>query len=540
MIPTPYLDKIFTIHTLKTRDNYALKDVITPHQRLIAEAILTRRAPDGSGKKRIHIMAHTRYGKSQSVGAATAVRAALKKERWLIIAPDQDKAQIIMDYVIHTVTNDPILKTYVDPNLVRDIEVERLTQRRSRDHLTFLGGGEVRAVSASKVMGLGCPNVILDEAGLIDNDTESKIFRMLGDNPDNFYVKIGNPWDSMDISGEEHHFYASYQDTSYYTINIDYMVGLAEGRLSREFINEVSKKPNFSVLYENIYPSADKADKDGYLPIFTDAMLKKAIVEPGTVAPKGENKIGVDPADGGDNESIITKRWKNLLRVLHNSTSTDVLTVADKAIAEVDRDTVEVNIDKQGVGSGAVRRVERTIYKKILRKVNAGESAPTNIKEMGEPASERYENLRAWLFFQVQAWLLAGGKLERKEGVNYGQLLSVKYKNSKKGKIQIISKDELRKRKINDLGVADGISFTFLPDKPKMGSKVPTGGVDDISNVVYGNDASKPATALRETFGMVARGASNKQKIRNTPVYVETGETNSMEISEPMPSAYLP
>lgn len=479
------------VMTLKTKEGKLYNDIIQPGHKEIMECILGRQAPDGSGKKRVHIMAHTRYGKSMAVGAATAIRAALKKEPWVIVAPTKDQAQIIMDYIIWFSVNDPILNKLLAPDVAKSIKVENLTQRRSRDHITYASGGEVRTFHAEGTMGFGSANVILDEAGLINNDVESRIFRMLGDHPDNFYIKIGNPWEAMDISGEEHHFYQSFIDEEYHHINIDSERGLAEGRLTESYLKEVRKRPNYDVLYDNLFPEVDKADKDGYFTLFTHAMLKKAMVEPDTLENIGLEKLGGDPADAGENEAVICTRSMNLAKIPFQSTNTDVLDFADK-IAHYGSRISEWYVDKQGVGAGTVRKIQKNAQlNRRLTAINAGEPVAEHVKVGDLYACDIYANLRAYIFFEASLWLKQGGRLEKND--KWKQLLAVKWKNNSAGKVQIISKDILRKRKVNDLGVADAFSFTFAPKKKQMPvGAAPTGGVKPYAGEVASGAQHKP------------------------------------------------
>jgi len=308
-IETTKTEKILQTFTFKTKEGILFSDEAAQGQREIMECILRREAPDGSGRKRIHVMAHTRYGKSMAVGAAVAVRAAVKKEPWAIIAPTKEQAQIIMDYVIYFAINDPIIRNLLKTD-AKILQEERLTQRRSRDHITFLDGGEVRTFAAGTTMGHGAPNLVLDEAGLIDNNTESRIFRMLGDSTDNFIIKIGNPWFSIDYkSGEPHHFYNSFSDEDYYLIDIPVNRGIAEGRVTEGFHKEVQKKANYDVLYLNVFPDTAEADPQGYYPLFGHKLVKEMLVEPHSIPPTGKPILGADPADGGSNESVIAKRY---------------------------------------------------------------------------------------------------------------------------------------------------------------------------------------------------------------------------------------
>lgn len=467
MYPTPKTDKMLKAHDLVTKEGHKLRDIITPMQKVVMETILARKAPDGSGKNRIHIMAHTRYGKSMVVGAALALRAPLCSEPWAIVAGTKDQAQIIMDHVIHFSTQDRIIRqllTQKADNIVKD--------RKKRTFLQFSTGGEVRAYTTGPdgdlIMGQGSKNIVQDESALVSDNANSKVERMLGDNPhDNYMVKIGNPFNN-------NHFKDAYLDENYFHVNIDYKVGLEEGRLTEKFLEERRKQPNFSVLYENIFPDAESADEKGYLPLITDSLLRKAVITPEGLgnAFAGTPVLGVDPADGGDNESVICKRHMNVAEIVLKTTNYNAVQLASE-LSVKGGDCSQWNIDTIGVGSGTVNTLKyQQQSKRLVNAIRAGDKVPdkTNNREL-------FLNLRAYMFWEMKLWLEGGGRLLGTVN-DWKQLLAVKYKTNSKGKIQIISKDELRKEKVNDLGIADALSFTFAPKKPVVTLTEPVGGVD--------------------------------------------------------------
>lgn len=477
--PTPMADKILQMFKFTTQEGKSFNDMATAGQREIMEVILNR-GMQGIDRwfNRIHLMAHTRYGKSLAVAAATAVRASVKKEKWAIVAPTKDQAQIIMDYLIYFSINDPIISQLLKTS-AKQLKNEHLTQRRSRSHITYINDGEVRVYAAGQVMGHGAPNVIQDEAGLLDNNEDSKSFRMLGDSTDNFFIKIGNPWFSNDqATGEEHHFYQSYKDPDYYQIDIPIERGIAEGRVTDKFHAEVKGKPNYEILYKNIFPDSNRVDKDGYYPLFTHSLLKRCMVEPGEFQSVGSERLGADPADGGENESVIATKSFNLARVIWRSTQHDNLQVADE-VALRGKTIDDWFLDKQGVGSGTVRKLQRRAeYFRKVNPINAGDTECLKLLPKEEHA-EQYFNLRAYIFWNMKLWAEQGNKIEKCEGIEK-QLMALKYRNSKNGKIVIISKEELRKRGIFDLGLVDAISFTFAPKTKKVvpQNQQVTGGVE--------------------------------------------------------------
>ena len=169
--PTPVIDQLLKVHKLVTKEGYLINDTLTKGQKLIMECIVTRRSPDPAQKNRIQIETITRYGKSMCIGAALAMRVSGKREPWAVVAPTQDKAQIIMDYAIQFATNDPLMKANLviaPPELDK---IDKLKEHKAKDHLTFKRGGEIRAFTAGQksssnkssgdaLMGFGCPALI--------------------------------------------------------------------------------------------------------------------------------------------------------------------------------------------------------------------------------------------------------------------------------------------------------------------------------------------------------------------------------------------
>ncbi len=315
------------------------------------------------------------------------------------------------------------------------------------------------------------PNVIEDESALINDNSQSKIFRMLGDHVNNFYMKVGNPF-------KNNHFKRAYLSDDYYHINIDYYQAIQEGRLTESFVNEARKNANFDILYSNIFPDEEGIDERGWFPMFSDKIIRNAQILKEAIEPWGFARDGCDPADSGTNEAVIVRRWQNVAEVLFENSGVDNIQFATE-IALRNKNTSESIIDKVGVGSGTYNTLKRQMsIKKSIQPINVGMPVPEVIKE---EEREQFFNLRAYLFWQIKLWLELGNKLVENNG--WKQLLEIRYNtDNPKNKIQIIKKEDLRKYyQVNDLGKADALSFTFLPEKPRFRHSGVIGGVKPIN-----------------------------------------------------------
>ena len=94
----------------------------------------------------------------------------------------------------------------------------------------------------------------------------------------------------------------------------------------------------------------------------------------------------------------------------------------------------------------------------------------TGVQTCALPISESpafgntYANLRAELWYRCKAWLeQRNGKLPKDDRM-LGELVGVKYKFQSSGKIQIESKEDMKRRGMPSPDVADAFVLTFAGD----------------------------------------------------------------------------
>lgn len=412
----------------------------------IIDCILNRCSPDGL--KRIQIIAATQYGKSMAVAAGVTIRASTWPEKWAVVAGTDEKAKIIMEYVIMFSTGNPI----VISQLVPETTIEALRMKRSADRLVYKKLGEVRVYSANAtrvtetskaLMGFGSPNVIEDESSLVGDVLQATVMRMLGGKSDNFLVKIGNPF-------HRNHFLRTWTNGKYYRVFIDYHRALDEGRYSEAFIEEMQLEALFDILYECLFPSGEEMDVKGWLPLLTEDELRRAFVK--EIYFFGDRRLGGDVAGGGRNYSTMVLRSSNAAKIVYKKDEPDTMLYAGNVLLFMGKLGVKddcVFIDKVAIGKGAYDRLHEQRTKIVG--INAG-------SEPLDPA--RFFNLRAEMYWRARGWILQGGKLV--ENNDWFQLCEIRYKVSdSKGKIQIMSKQEMLKNGIDSPDVADGFSLTF-------------------------------------------------------------------------------
>ena len=100
-------------------------DLLTATQLSIVDIIAKRRYA------RTEIILPTQYGKSLAVALGVLIRVTTKKEKWAIVAPTEDKARIIMDYIIEHIFDDERFVRLLDYNGTK----ETLLRERSKTRI---------------------------------------------------------------------------------------------------------------------------------------------------------------------------------------------------------------------------------------------------------------------------------------------------------------------------------------------------------------------------------------------------------------------
>lgn len=396
---------------------------------------------------RVQIISATQYGKSLFIALGCIILACVDGELVSIVAPTNDKAQIIIRYFIQHLSDHSLFYSQLE----KESSIEKLQMETTKDRIILKNKGGIFTLSVQAgntqkgfqaAMGEGSKIVIQDESALIPDDIEATIFRMIAGKKDAVYIKVGNPF-------YRNHFYKSSRDVHYHQIFIDYKRGLREGRYNQQFIDEAGKKPFFDILYGCEFPAEDMTDMSGYTRLFTDALLERC--QRKGVEAYGELRLGCDIAEGGGDSSAIVLRSANVARVIAKFHWEDTMHTTGKII-ECGRDLKVFDhnwfIDSLGVGKGVFDRLSEQKY------------SPYNIRfseRAGDP--KQFANVRAECYWAAFKWLNEGGTLEPHP--DWDQLSSIRYKVDSSGKIQIITKTELRKQGYASPDIVDAFVSTF-------------------------------------------------------------------------------
>lgn len=461
-------------------------DILTPTQIQIIDTIAKRRFP------RTQLILPTQYGKSLAVSLGVLLRVAHFKEKWAIVAPTEDKARIIMDYIIDHIFDDPLFAEKLEYYNTK----EQLKRERSKTRITFRGGGEVRVYTGNAgntqqvrkaLLGFGAPNVVLDESAAIPDELYATVKRMVGGSEGTeegtFLLEIGNP--SM-----RNHFYRTWFGERYMKIFVDIYMALDEGRFSPDFVEEMREEIGFEWMYECLFPDEEEVLANGYRRLLSDAVIEdsQADVEPnwiykvdgqgarvtnrwGFEVVDDDPLLGIDPAGGGKNKSKYVVRWPKhgFAKLVATSDSDDLEVLADIAEEQIKKHNItdyRTVPDAGGVGHGlhAILQARGYLIKPVLfgEKELKTKSGDTIFK-----IPRAFLNMRAWMYWEARKWLKVDeGKILRDAG--FQELKLINYRQNASLKLQIEPKDEMIKRKaaegerVESPDTADAFVLTFV------------------------------------------------------------------------------
>lgn len=409
-------------------------------------------------RKRSVVICSTQYGKSLVVALACLILCCVEGKRVAVVAPSNEKAKIIMRYFVEHLGDDNM---FFD-KLERNTKLDRLRQEESKSRITLRNGGGIFIVSAQQhssaksiegAMGQGSDIVLMDEAGLITDDTEATIFRMIaGKGKDAYYCKIGNPFYSAEPYS---HFKKSWENDNYEKVFIDDEVGLAEGRYTKEFLDEAREKPLYSVLFKSEFPDEEEMDKDGFRALLVSKQIvmgNRSLLEKET----DDFVMGIDIGGGGDKSKFVIRKGKFAF-VAGTTQTTDTMLNVDEAIRLAELYGVRKDklfVDDTGIGRGVSDMLAQKGY------YNCGVS-------FGEKAfrHQLFANRRAEMYWDISEWVKDGGVVDE-DSTGWVELTWTRYKlQTGEKKIILEEKDRVRQKYKASPDTADALALTFVKRK---------------------------------------------------------------------------
>lgn len=214
------------------------------------------------------------------------------------------------------------------------------------------------------------------------------------------------------------------------------------------------------------FPDEGIMDDQGYVQLFNEADIRIIPFNPDW-KPVGRLMAALDPSGEGQDSSEWGARDRTTAAIIGSEAKSTPASLGSKSITLVEKfriDPADFTIDALGQGHPVAMEIALATAKEQrpwrVNPVNVGEPAP------GADA-ELYINLRAMCYYKMMLWARAGGYFMDSPGLK-DELLSIRFKRTANGRIQMMDKVQMRKLGFKSPNKADALAMTFIrPDRPE-------------------------------------------------------------------------
>lgn len=327
-----------------------------------------------------------------------------------------------------------------------EIKSDRI-ELRSQPETTFISCRTSRQEQPEALAGVHADSVLLlaDEAsGISPNIFEAASGSMSGHNATT--VLTGNPTRNTGFFYDTHNRLKD----DWYTMHVSCV---DSPRVADDFVEDMKKRysedsPAYHVRVLGNFPPSEE---DTVIPV---ALIDQAMNNDIKVHEDTPAIWGLDVARQGSDSSVLAKRQGPIVHPLTVWRNLDLMQLTGAVKAEYDaidnpaKRPVEIIVDSNGFGAGVLDRLRELDLP--ARGLNVSERALQK---------ETYLNLRAELWFKIKSWLEGMDvKLPRDDAL-WAELAAPRYHFTSSGKLQVESKEAMKKRGVASPDRADAVAL---------------------------------------------------------------------------------
>ena len=245
--------------------------------------------------------------------------------------------------------------------------------------------------------------------------------------------------------------------------------------VDRTFVNEIIREhgiesDEYKVRVLGKAPRSDWVDEGWYLPLILPGYQKAH-----DIRLHGEMILGIDPAGEGKDVTQWVLRDQFSARIIAKEKQSTTKSITQTTLTIMQQYGIvadSVIVDNFGVGANVAQ--EMGLMGHRVRAINVWDKAQ----------SEEYLNLRAELYWKVRLWLLQGGMIDSSPEWDK-ELPTLKFRRNMQNKVQIMPKDEQRRRGISSQNAADALMLTFIKSINGMKQGRYAGFVREVNDDPY-------------------------------------------------------
>ena len=401
--------------------------------------------------RRVSVRSGHGVGKSTAVAMAAIWHVLMRiPSKTVVTAPTSSQ---LFDACFAEMKN--VAKRLKPPfNNLLEIKSDRI-ELKSQPEATFISCRTSRAEQPEALAGVHSENVLLiaDEASGVPNAVfEAASGSMSGHNATT--ILTGNPTRNTGFFYDTH----SRLRDDWYTMHVSCV---DSPRVAEDFVEDMKKRygedsPAFHVRVLGNFPPSEE---DTVIPVaLIDAAMNNDIrIHEDTTA-----IWGLDVARQGGDASVLCKRQGPVVHPLTVWRNLDLMQLTGAVKAEYDalapsKRPAEIIVDSNGFGAGVLDRLRELGLP--ARGLNVSERALSK---------DTYLNLRAELWFKCKAWLEGQDVKLPRDDLLWAELAAPRYHFTSAGKLQVESKDAMKKRGVPSPDRADAVCLALANDHTTM------------------------------------------------------------------------
>lgn len=335
-----------------------------------------------------------------------------------------------------------------------EIKSDRI-ELKSSPESTFISCRTSRQEQPEALAGVHSPSTLLladESSGIPESVFEAASGSMSGIHATT--VLTGNPTRNTGFFYDTHNRLKE----NWYTMHVSC---IDSKRVSDDFVNDMKNRygedsPAYHVRVLGNFPPSES---DTVIPVsLIDHAMKNDIkVHEDTVS-----IWALDVARQGNDSSVLCKRQGPVIHPLTVWNNLDLMQLSGAVKAEYDavsssKKPIEIIVDSVGLGAGVLDRLRELGLP--ARGLNVSERSMQK---------ETYINLRAELWFRCKAWLEGMDVKIPHDDRLWAELAAPRYHFTSSGKIQVESKEAMKKRGINSPDRADAVCLSLANEMTTM------------------------------------------------------------------------
>jgi hypothetical protein len=368
------------------------------------------------------------------------------------------------------------------PMFDRRAELQTLSLKLSSGEAFALTSDDDNAIEGAHADHM---NIIFDEAKAIKAATFDALEGALsgGESTEAYALAISTPGECSGRFYEIHQRKSGYED--WWTKHITLEECIAAGRISGEWAEQRKKQwgENSAVYQNRVKGEFCSSEADGVIPLAWVELANERWAiwkesEKDSEQWKPFTAVGVDVSrsENGD-KTCLALRHEHLITELRRTTEVDVMAITGNVAGILRKRGGRAVVDVIGIGAGVFDRLIEQKFKAIAFNASEASSATDSSGEL------QFVNKRAAAWWHMRELLdPANVELRRELGLEeialppddelIGDLTAPHWKVTSSGKIQIESKDDIRKRLGRSTNTADAVVQAFFERRPAKAAAV--------------------------------------------------------------------